>query len=42
MAFGSEKLKAKEVKRVPDDGITVALGLPQLKILQQKETLSLA
>jgi transposase len=32
------RLKAKEVQRVQDDCIAVALGLPELRILRQKES----
>ena len=37
VALGLEKLKGKEVQRVQDDCIAVALELPQLKILWQQE-----
>ena len=38
VALGLEKLKGKEVQRVQDDCIAVALGLPELRILKQEES----
>jgi len=32
------KLKAKEVQRVPDDCITVALGLSEVRVIGERET----